>query len=111
MNKFEEKLKQLEEQKSVLEARKQKILNLYRGNTRAFETKRKIVAGALLISGAEKDLSLRKSLLKVISTATSKDASLFTELNRLYSDYNNSEVNLVFPVKLKAEIDSSQSEK
>lgn len=91
MNKYDEKIKELEEQQKTLAARKQKLLNFKRKNTRAFETKRKIVAGALLISGAEKDLSLRKALLKVISTASQKDSTLFTELKELYTEKKNDE--------------------
>lgn len=110
MNKYDEKIRELEKQQKILAARKQKILNFKRKNTRAFETKRKIVAGALLISGAEKDPSLRKALLKVISNADSKDVSLFTELKELYSEKKNDEAKPANAEEVKSENDSPKAD-
>lgn len=111
MNKYEEKLKQLDEKKRLLDLQKQKILNHYRRDNRAFETRRKIVAGALLISGADKDPSLRKALLKVISNADSKDVSLFTELKELYSEKKNDEAKPANAQEVKPENDSPKTDK
>lgn len=111
MNKYEEKLKQLDEKKRLLELQKQKILSHYRRDNLAFQTKRKIVAGALLISGAEKDPSLRKALLKVISTASQKDSTLFTELKELYSEKKNDEAKPTNVDEVKPENDSPKNDK
>lgn len=108
MNKYEEKLKQLDEKKRLLDLQKQKILNHYRRDNRAFDNKRKIVAGALLISGAEKDLSLRKALLKVISTASERDSNLFTELKELYAEKKNDDAKAVNVDEVKPDNDSSK---
>jgi len=105
MNKYEEKLKQLDEKKRLLELQKQKILSHYRRDNLAFQTKRKIVAGALLITGAEKDHALRKALLKVISNADSKDVSLFTELKERYSENKNDEAKPANAEEVKPEND------
>ena len=111
MNKYEEKLKQLDEKKRLLELQKQKILNHYRRDNKAFDTKKKIIAGALLISGAEKDLSLRKALLKVISTASERDSSLFTELKEFYSEKKNDEAKPANADEEKPENDSPKTDK
>ncbi len=109
MNKFEEKLEQLNKKKKAIEAEKVKILSRMKQQETGRESRRKFVTGALLLKGAEDDLSFRRILLRLIETANERDKSLFNELVEKYNTKKPDEVKPVKDDSVKSDVDSTKS--
>lgn len=109
MNKFEEKLEQLDKKKKAIEAEKIKILNRMKQQETGRDSRRKFVTGALLLKGAEDDVSFRRTLLRLIETASERDKTLFNELVEKYNTKKPDEVKPVEDDSMKTDVESSKN--
>ena len=79
-NSYAERINRLEQRAKEIQDIKSKLLKASRKKKGAEDRRKKIILGALLISKSKTDMSIRKTLIKLVNLASDRDKELLDEV-------------------------------